>query len=132
MKIGRFEIPAGELVVSVCFLAHRRAATYSDPEEFRPERFLEAKPDPYAWFPFGGGARRCLGMAFSLYEMKIVLASVLSRVALRRNGPAPAKVVLRSFMFAPEGGAMVVARRRTEHGARRPNDGAVEQARGVA
>jgi cytochrome P450 len=113
MKLGDYDIPAGELLVPVIWLAQHSAQVYSNPESFEPERFLEAKPDPYAWLPFGGGARRCLGVAFALYEMKVVLATVLSRVRLRKRDPAPARVKLRGFTFVPEGGAEVVLESRS-------------------
>ena len=48
-----------------------------DPQEFRPERFLDGAPEPYTWVPFGGGVRRCLGAAFAQLEMKVVIATIL-------------------------------------------------------
>jgi cytochrome P450 len=118
IALGRYEIPAGELVVPVSFLTHRLASVYPEPEAFKPERFVDKKPDPYAWFPFGGGARRCLGMTFSLHELKVVLASVLSGVRLRKRHPGPAPVTLRGFTVVPRGGVEVelegrIARERT-------------------
>ncbi|HEY3822465.1 MAG TPA: cytochrome P450 [Polyangiaceae bacterium] len=107
IALGRFEIPAGELVVPVSFLTHRLASVYPEPEAFKPERFLDKKPDPYAWFPFGGGSRRCLGMTFSLHELKVVLASVLTSVRLRKRHPGPATVKLRGFTLVPKGGVEV-------------------------
>ncbi len=87
---------------------------YPDPEAFRPERFLGTKPDPYAWLPFGGGARRCLGMAFALYELKLVLATVLAGVRVRKARPEPARIALRAFTLVPGSGAeLVVEARRT-------------------
>jgi cytochrome P450 len=119
ITLGRYEIPAGELVVPVSFLTHRLASVYPEPEAFRPERFVDRKPDPYAWFPFGGGARRCLGMTFSLHELKVVLATVLSSVRLRKRHPGPAAVSLRGFTLVPRGGVEVelegrIARERTK------------------
>jgi cytochrome P450 len=108
VKLGRWEIPAGELLVPVGFLTHRSPSVYPEPESFKPERFLDTKPDPYAWFPFGGGARRCLGMTFSLYEIRIVLATVLARMQLRKRHPAPAEVSLRGFTLVPKGGTEVI------------------------
>ena len=104
------KLPAGALLVPTTVLAHYDPAIYPEPHVFRPERFLDAKPDPYAWFPFGGGARRCLGMAFALYEMKIVVATLVARLGqrLRKARPAPARVRIRAFTFAPEGGTRVV------------------------
>lgn len=108
MKLGAHEIPAGELLVPVAWLAHHDPAHYPNPTAFQPERFLDVKPDPYAWFPFGGGSRRCLGMAFALYELKVVLATVLSRARLRKRDPAPARIKLRGFTLVPAGGVEVV------------------------
>jgi cytochrome P450 len=53
-----------------------------DPDAFRPERFLERRYSPYEYLPFGGGARRCIGMAFAQFAMKIVLSAILSAVEL--------------------------------------------------
>jgi cytochrome P450 len=64
------------------YLAQRRPDVWEDPERFDPQRFLDRRVSPYAWFPFGGGTRLCLGAAFASYEMKIVLAQVLRRVTL--------------------------------------------------
>ncbi|HEY8087256.1 MAG TPA: cytochrome P450 [Polyangiaceae bacterium] len=112
MRLGDYDVPAGELLVPVSFLTHRLASVYPEPEAFKPERFLDVKPDPYAWFPFGGGARRCLGMTFSLHEMKIVLATVLTSVELRKRRPAPGTVSLRGFTLVPKGGVEVRVERR--------------------
>ena len=85
---------------------------WPEPECFRPERFLETKPTPYEFLPFGGGVRRCLGMAFALVEMKIVLAEVLSRVELRTAPGYQVRVVRRSVTLAPSEGMPVVVERR--------------------
>lgn len=107
-SIGGHAIPAGVKLTPCIYLAHRRPDVYPDPGRFFPERFVGAKLDPYAWLPFGGGIRRCLGMAFALYEMKIILATVLSRAHLRLASAEPARVVRRSITLAPSGGARVV------------------------
>jgi cytochrome P450 len=94
-------------------LAHRRPDRWPEPLRFRPERFLEKKPTPYEFLPFGGGVRRCLGAAFALYEMKIVLAAVLSRVSLRAAPGYQVRVVRRSVTLAPSEGMPVVVERHT-------------------
>lgn len=111
--IQGYEIPAGDLVVPCSWLAHRHPDVYPDPERFLPERFVNDKPDPYTWFPFGGGGRRCIGMAFALHEMSVVLASVLTRLRLRLAVPRPARVVLRGFAFSPQGGTPIIATKRS-------------------
>ncbi len=67
-------LPAGTDVTPAIWLAHTRADVYPEPFAFRPERFLDEAPDTYAWIPFGGGIRRCLGAAFAEFEMRIVAA----------------------------------------------------------
>lgn len=110
-SVGGYELPAGTMVAPCIYLVQRHAGTWPEPERFWPERFLGIKVDPYAWLPFGGGIRRCLGMSFALYEMKIVLATVLQAVRLRLDGP-PVQVVRRGITLAPSGGARVVLTRR--------------------
>jgi cytochrome P450 len=122
MKLGPYDIPAGELLVPVSFLTHRLPAFYPEPEAFKPERFVDVKPDPYAWLPFGGGARRCLGMTFSLHEMKVVLAEILSNVRLRKRHPGPSPVSLRGFTLVPKGGVDLVLEGKVPRSeARRPH-----------
>ena len=112
MSIGGVELPAGVVAAPCIYLAHRRPERWPEPERFRPERFLETRPTPYEFLPFGGGVRRCLGMAFALVEMKIVLAEVLSRVELRAAPGYQVRVVRRSVTLAPSEGMPVVAERR--------------------
>jgi len=108
MVLRDHEIPAGVMVTPSIHLTHRRPDLYPEPEAFRPERFLGAKTDPYAYFPFGGGPRRCIGAAFALQEMKVVLGTVLQRQRLRLVKPPPLRASPRSIFLAPEGGAEVV------------------------
>ncbi|MEO5731039.1 MAG: cytochrome P450, partial [Byssovorax sp.] len=104
MKIRAWEIPAGVLVAPAINVIHQREDLYPEPERFKPERFLGKKQDPYTYFPFGGGTRRCIGMAFALYEMKIVLATVLRRTKLKLERRGPLAIQLRTFVMAPKGG----------------------------
>ncbi|MEQ9319848.1 MAG: cytochrome P450, partial [Polyangiaceae bacterium] len=101
IQLGGYDVPAGTFVVPCIYNAQRHPDCWDEPESFRPERFLDATIDPFAWLPFGGGARRCIGMTFALYEMRVVLATILSRLELRPGHHTP-KVALRSFTFAPK------------------------------
>ncbi len=105
--LGGYDIPAESTIVLSIYTAQRHPKAWEDPEALKPERFLNKKPDPYAWMPFGGGDRRCVGMAFALLELRVVLATMLSRVRFELPDP-PAKVKLRSFLFAPARGTRVV------------------------
>jgi cytochrome P450 len=61
---------------------HQREDLYPQPKRFKRDRFLERQFSPYEYLPFGSGQRRCIGMAFAQFEMKVVLAEVLSRFEL--------------------------------------------------
>jgi cytochrome P450 len=78
-RLGPYELPEGTAINPCIYLTHRRPDLWSEPARFRPDRFLEAKPPPHHFLPFGGGLRRCIGMAFAQFEMKIVLAHLLRR-----------------------------------------------------
>jgi cytochrome P450 len=101
-------LPAGTDVTPAIWLAHTRAHAYPEPFDFRPERFLEQGPDTYAWIPFGGGIRRCLGAAFAEFEMRIVLREVLTRCELEKADPAPERIARRNITLSPRDGTPVI------------------------
>ena len=105
--VAGYEIPIGTHLMPCIHLAHRRAESWPEPDRFRPERFLGLKVDPYTWFPFGGGVRRCLGMAFALYEMKVVLGVTLLRAQLSLATREPLRVGRRGVTLAPAAGTPV-------------------------
>lgn len=103
------DLPAGTDVTPAIWLTHTDPDVYPEPYAFRPERFLDAKPDTYAWIPFGGGVRRCLGAAFAELEMRVVLQEVLRR---RRLVPVSARaehVARRNVTFSPAKGTRLQA-----------------------
>lgn len=108
MRIGGRDLPAGVVASPCIYLTHHRPDIWPEPNRFNPDRFLTKRPSPYEFFPFGGGNRFCLGAAFAMYEMKIVLAQVLSRVTLRAAPGRTVKVVRRGVTFAPSEGMPVV------------------------
>jgi cytochrome P450 len=101
MEIGGHMLPAGVNVAPCIYLLHRRADVYDEPRAFRPERFLEKPPGTYTWIPFGGGVRRCLGASFALFEMKVVLATVLEQVHLQTLADRDEPITRRAITFAP-------------------------------
>jgi len=101
-------LPAGTDVTPAIWLTHTRADVYPEPFAFRPERFLDGAPDTYAWIPFGGGIRRCIGAAFAEFEMRIALREVLTRCELHKASPAPEKIGRRNITLSPRAGTPVV------------------------
>jgi cytochrome P450 len=78
-EINGFRIDAGKMVVVSQYIVHRHPQFWQRPEEFCPERFTpeNSKNRPrFAYFPFGGGARQCIGNHFALMEAQIVLATI--------------------------------------------------------
>ena len=109
-EVGGWELPAGVHVAPCLYLTHRRPDLYPDPTAFRPERFLDGgTPTRYAFIPFGGGTRRCVGAAFATMEMREVLRVVATRVALRPERPEGERMRRRGVTLSPSRGARVIA-----------------------
>ena len=101
-------LPAGTDVTPAIWLTHTRADVYPEPFAFKPERFLDGGPDTYAWVPFGGSVRRCIGASFAEFEMRIVLREVLTRCDLRKASPLAEKTGRRNITLSPKDGTPVV------------------------
>ncbi|NCJ06747.1 cytochrome P450 [Synechococcales cyanobacterium C] len=97
VAIAGHTLDPGTIILGCIYLAHRCESVYPQPEQFRPERFLERQFSPYEYLPFGGGARRCIGMAFAQFEMKVVLAHILSEVELSLANSKPARPIRRGL-----------------------------------
>ncbi len=106
-------IPAATLVVPFISLVHRRPDLWEDPLEFRPERFLNSAAGTYAWIPFGGGRRRCLGAAFSLVEARVVLPTILRHASLAPSSRRSERIGRSHVLLVPgRGGSDRLDRRR--------------------
>ena len=105
--VAGWELPAGIRVYPAIALVHRRADLYPEPDEFRPERFLEGRAESYAWLPFGGGIRRCIGAALAQAEMAEVIRTVVSSTDLELVRSEPDPVVLRGVTLTPKHGTPV-------------------------
>ncbi len=109
-KVAGWELPAGVHVAPCIYLTHRRPDLYADPTAFRPDRWLgDGAPDSYAWIPFGGGVRRCVGAAFASMEMSEVLRAVAARVELRPDRAQSERMRRRSVTLTPERRSRVIA-----------------------
>jgi cytochrome P450 len=88
--IDGYEIPAGSDVLLSQYVVHRDPEVWDEPAAFRPERFAagtdEERPR-YSYFPFGGGARMCIGRQFALMEAQLVLSRVVQRYRLSLQSP---------------------------------------------
>ena len=107
--VDGWRLPAGTLVAPALALVHLDPAAHSDPHAYRPERYADASPPPRTWVPFGGGPRSCLGAGFALFEMRVVLRTVLEKLALRPARPEDEKAKLRNVTVVPGRGAEVIA-----------------------
>jgi cytochrome P450 len=117
LAVGGYKLPAGTRVTPSIYLTNRNPNVYEDPEEFRPERFLDGGPETFSWIPFGGGIRRCIGASFAQLEMKLILRTMLSELEPRlpggrsmwRRGEWNRR---RAVTLVPAAGARVVWQRR--------------------
>ena len=105
--VAGWELPAGIAVYPAIAVVHRRPDLYPEPDAFRPERFLDGRTESYAWLPFGGGIRRCIGAALAQAEMAEVIRTVVTRVELRPQRSQPEHVVMRGVTLVPRHGARV-------------------------
>ena len=98
------KIDQGRVLLGCIYLTHRREDLYPQANQFKPERFLTRKYSSYEFLPFGGGARRCIGEALAMYEMKLVLAKVLQKYRFELMTNKRLKASRRGLVMAPEGG----------------------------
>ena len=105
--IAGWDLPAGIRVYPAITVVQLREDLYPQPHEFRPERFVEEEAPSYAWLPFGGGIRRCIGAALAQAEMAEVIRTVVSRVELEPTRPDREPVVMRGITLVPRHGTPV-------------------------
>jgi cytochrome P450 len=106
--LGGYSIPSGALVLLSPYLTHRHPAVWDEPERFDPDRFTAARAvarPAFAYFPFGGGPRRCIGSSFATTEMQLIVATVVQRyrLTLLPGGPIipVARLTLRPSTAVP-------------------------------
>jgi cytochrome P450 family 110 len=107
-QLDEYEFTAGTWLVPCIYLVHQRDDLYPHPKQFRPERFLERSFSPYEYLPFGGSNRRCIGLAFAQFEMKLVLATIVSQWQLQLHGRQTAQPRRRGLTLAPSANLRMV------------------------
>jgi cytochrome P450 family 110 len=103
-QIMSYDFEPGTQLTPCIYLTHQRTDIYPDPKKFNPDHFLERQFSPYEYFPFGGSNRRCIGMAFAMFEMKLVLATVMSQWQMNLAETKQVQPVRRGITLAPSGG----------------------------
>lgn len=110
--LNGIRIPKGTVVVIPLLAVHERSDVYDDPQEFRPERFLEARPGTYTWLTFGAGAHRCLGAGLATLELRAIVRTLLQHRTFELLPGSPARPKLIHPVLAPVNGAKVVLQQR--------------------
>ncbi len=108
IEIGGWTYRPPAHLLGCIYLLHHDPDVYPEPEEFRPERFLEGQPSPYTYLPWGGGRRRCPGSHLALLEMKTVLRAVLETTTVAPAGRRMERPKWRSVIVTPHAGSRVV------------------------
>jgi cytochrome P450 family 138 len=112
LTLGEWVFPRGHTIMVGIGLVHSDDAVFPDAARFSPDRFAGVKPDRYAWVPFGGGFRRCLGAAFADMEMNVVLATVLREFEIVPTAEPGERWHSRGVAYAPAKGGQAVVHRR--------------------
>lgn len=113
-SIGGFAVRKDEIVFIAPWLLHRDPRIFEDPLRFDPDRFLperEARLPRFAYFPFGGGRRICIGNQFALMEGQIILSTVAAKVGMELVSREPIRLQP-LLTLHPKNGVKVRIRRR--------------------
>ena len=95
------ELEPGTQVMGSIYSIHHDEDLYPEPNKFRPERFLERRFSAYEFIPFGGGTRRCIGMALAQFEMKLILAKIILDLDLNLVTSGEVKAKRRCVVTGP-------------------------------
>jgi cytochrome P450 len=108
VELMGYQLEVGTRLYGCIYLTHHRPDLYPQSKEFKPERFLERQFSPSEFLPFGGGIRRCLGEALALFEMKLVLAKIVSNYQLTLADEQPEYPRRRGVTLAPARGVRMI------------------------
>lgn len=104
VDLGPYRLPRGTGIVFTPLVTHHLSETFASPDRFLPDRWLSTKPSPYAYHPFGAGARMCIGGPLALVIMRVALRRVLSRYRLSVVGGTDVSAHVESTMLVPTNG----------------------------
>ena len=116
-EIGGYRVPPGTQLAMSAWVTHRDPRYFADPEVFNPDRWTDemtARLPRFAYFPFGGGPRRCIGTAFTMTETVLLLATIAQKFRLRLLQEHPVTPEP-SITLRPREGIRVVVRERRVH-----------------
>lgn len=102
-EVGGWRLPAGATLALLIWTVHHDPAIWPDPERFSPDRFIERRPAPHEFLPFGGGTTRCIGAAFARYEAAIALGILLRKYKFELLDPE-VRYGRETMTLAPIGG----------------------------
>jgi cytochrome P450 len=105
-ELGGYKIPPGANVVMSTWVMHRDPRYFPEPDRFDPDRWLPEKSQKlpkFAYFPFGGGPRQCIGAAFAMMEATLLLATIAQRFQFRAE-PGHVVTPMPSFTLRPKHG----------------------------
>jgi len=111
-QLGEWNLPKGHNIVISLADLHENPELFPDPKRFDPYRFVGNRPPAFAWVPFGGGTRRCLGAAFANTEMDVVLRTILRHFVIETDNARDEKMHFRGIAYTPRDGGRVVMHRR--------------------
>jgi len=120
-EIGGFHIPGGSSIFMSPYVTHRHPEFWSNPDAFDPENFGSQAPKRhrFAYFPFGGGERKCIGFQLALLQMRVVVAMVAQHFDVHMH---PGHVISRGSLITlrPVDGIQLLIKPRTRHAVRTP------------
>jgi cytochrome P450 len=112
IRIGTITYHPPVHLLGCVHLMHHDPGVYSEPQSFRPERFLDAPPRPEVWMPWGGGRKRCPGHHLAMLEMQTVLQVVMRDLELVAVGEKIETARWRSVIVTPGRGSQIILRKR--------------------
>lgn len=115
MTLAGYDFVAGTALMPATYIIHQSSEVYDQPQQFRPERFLQHQYPPHEYLPFGGGSRRCIGSALAMMELKVGIATLLQQFELMLPFSRSVKPVRRGLTLAPPASLKIKVKSCPEH-----------------